>query len=304
MDHGLGDVEASLVIAHQAAPAGKPRERSLDHPAAGQDPEARLVVDTAHDLDDEVKEGVLVHHLGAIIGAIGEEMFEPGPALADGVEDHLGSSGVGYVCGGEIDHQEAAISIDHDVAFAANYLLAGIVAALGAWRWRLDRLAVDNPAGRARLAALLLAIHHQRDVVDSAKQEQPHETAEPPINRLPGWEVLRQHPPAAAGANQIADGIDHLAQIDLSSSARLGWLRKQWLYPRPFLFSQVGRVTLGFLLDFGHAATIPCCPHRQFESRPEPKRNPFSNGLSAARNAGVKPMLPSAPLSPRPVSGV
>lgn len=43
------------------------------------------------DLDDEVEEGGLLHELGAIMGAIGEQVLDRGPALANRIEDHLGT---------------------------------------------------------------------------------------------------------------------------------------------------------------------------------------------------------------------
>lgn len=82
LDHGLRDVETLFVIAHEAAPAHH-RSGSLDDPTAGQNVEALLAFDAAHDFDDEVQEGGFVHELGPVVGAIGEEMLDPRPAFAD-----------------------------------------------------------------------------------------------------------------------------------------------------------------------------------------------------------------------------
>lgn len=57
VDHGFGDVEAGLVVAHEAMPAGHPSEGPFDHPAAWLDLEALLARDLAHDLDGEVPVG-------------------------------------------------------------------------------------------------------------------------------------------------------------------------------------------------------------------------------------------------------
>src|SRR3546814_2098935 len=88
MDHGLGHVNALLVVPHETAPAGHPAESPLDHPPPRQHLEAWLLVDAPDDLDDEVAEGGLVHELGPVVGAIGEQVLDPGPALADRSEEH------------------------------------------------------------------------------------------------------------------------------------------------------------------------------------------------------------------------
>src|SRR6266481_3751684 len=226
VDHGLGDVDPLLVVAHEAAPPGHPTKGALDHPAPWQHLEAWFGVDAADDLDDEVEEGGLVHECCPVIGAIGEQMLDPWPALADCREDRRGASAVGDIGGGEVDHQEAAVGIDDDMPLAADDLLTGVVAARFSRR-RLHRLAVGDAGGRAGLAAGALAVHHQRDVMDGAEQQQPDEAPEPPVDRLPGWKILGQHAPAAARTRHVANGVQNLAQINPGLASALRRSRQQ-----------------------------------------------------------------------------
>jgi len=73
------------------------------------------------------------------------------------------------------------------------------------------------PGARARPAAHLLAVGHQRHIVQGAEQQAPHKAAKPPIDRLPRPEISRQHPPAAARARQVADAF----RISRRSTRRL-----------------------------------------------------------------------------------
>ena len=267
MDHSFGDVDALLVVAHQASPAREPAEGALYHPAPRQRLEARLVVDAANDLDDEVEESGLVHELRPVIGAVREQVLEPRPALADGIEDHLRAGAVGEARRGEIDHQQATVGIHRHMPLASDRLLGGIIAPPRSRRRRLDRLAVDDACTRARFASGPLAVHHQRNVVDGAEQHHPHEAAEPPIDGLPGRKILRQHAPTAARAGHIADGVQHLAQVHIPLAPPLRRLGQQRRNPLPFFIGEIGRITLRLPLDRGHTASRRSCPHGNRESQ-------------------------------------
>jgi hypothetical protein len=98
------NIDALFVIAHEAAPSHHPTEGSFHHPASGKnlealDPSQRLITSMVR---SEV--GGFVHQLSPIINAIGEEMLDPGPALANPIEDRLGSRAVGDLGGRKIDH--------------------------------------------------------------------------------------------------------------------------------------------------------------------------------------------------------
>ena len=254
VDHRLGDVDPFFVVAHQATPARHPSEGSFDHPPSRQDLEALLAVDAPDHLDHEVLVSGFVHERAPVVGAVGEEMLDPWPALADLIEDHLRAGAVGDVGGGQVDHEEPAVGVDRDVALASDDLLAGVVAAsLGAGR--LDALAVDDAGRRARLAPNPFAIDHHRHVVDRLEEEPPHEAAKPPVDGPRGRKILWQHAPPGAGARHVTDGVQNLAKIGRRFASALGRLRQERSHPLPLLIREIGRVALGLLRDIGHPAT-------------------------------------------------
>ena len=97
MDHGLGHVQPGFIVAHEPTPARHPAECAFDHPAPWEHFEAWVLVAAAHDLQHEVTESGFVEQLGAVVGTIGEQVLEPRPALAYGVEDGLCAGTVGDV---------------------------------------------------------------------------------------------------------------------------------------------------------------------------------------------------------------
>jgi hypothetical protein len=162
----LGDVDATLVVAHQTPPSGHPAETSLHNPSARQNCETDLFVGAANDLDGEGQVGRLVHELKSVIGAVCEQMLHPRPALANAIEYGLGAGAVGNVGGRNVDHQQGAIGIHGDMALAADDLLAAVKGSDRAGRRGLHRLAIDYARRRAGLATRRLAVEHQFEIVD------------------------------------------------------------------------------------------------------------------------------------------
>lgn len=155
------------------------------------------MIASAGDLDDEIQIAGLVHELEAIIGSIGEEMLDPGPSLADVVEDGVGARAVRNVCGGEVHHQQPAIGINGDVPLAPGNLLSSVKPARFC-RWRLDRLTVNHLSAQTGLPPLALTIQQQLNVMDRLEQAPARQFEKPAINRLLCPEMDRQHAPATA----------------------------------------------------------------------------------------------------------
>src|SRR5215203_985157 len=129
VDHGLRYITELLVVTHQPPPACHPAERPLDQPAARQHVEALLALQLAHDLDHEVAVDRLAHQLAAVVSSVREQVPEPWPTLANGLDDLLCAFGVLHVGGREVHHQEPPVGVHRHVPLAALHLLRRIIAA-------------------------------------------------------------------------------------------------------------------------------------------------------------------------------
>jgi hypothetical protein len=182
VDHGLGDVNPGLVVAHESALAGHPAEGVLYDPASGQDLKALLAVAAVDELNDKVLRGRSVHQRAPVVGPVGEQVLAPRPSIPDHVQDDLLASQIRDVGRREIDHQRPPVGIDRDGPLKAERILAGVLLA-GFGGWRLGRLVVEDAAARAGISALLLSVDYQGDVAVRGEQVAPHQGQEPRVGQ-------------------------------------------------------------------------------------------------------------------------
>lgn len=87
---------------------------------------AFLLGQLTHDLDHEVPVGGLAHQPTPVVGAVGKQVLEKGPALTHRLDDLLSALGILHIGGCEVDQQQAPVCVDRDVPLAALDLLGGI----------------------------------------------------------------------------------------------------------------------------------------------------------------------------------
>lgn len=225
-----------------------PAEGSFDDPSPRQHQEALLVSYLVDDLESEVLVSSQTDELAAIVGAIGEEVLEPGPALADRLDDELGAGGILDIGGGQVKHQQVSVGVHGDVPLAVFGLLAGVVPTATRRAWRLDRLAVQHARTRTGFAALQFPIYHHQDVMDRPEQKAAQQPAKPPVNRLPRREMGRQKPPSAVRPRQVPQCIEDLAHIHRDLPPALRRRREQRLDVLPLRITLVRRIALALKL--------------------------------------------------------
>ena len=102
-----------------------------------------------------------------------------------------------------------------------------------------DALAVDDPRCWRRLAANLLPSRHEQGGLDRRPDAVLPEAAEIAVHRAPRRELTRQHAPWAAGAEQIQQRVQHLAQQGRPPPPAALGRRQQGLDQREFRVGDV-----------------------------------------------------------------
>src|SRR5271163_515550 len=150
------------------------------------------------------------------------------------------------------------------MAFAPLDLLGRIVTPRPAALGRLDRLTVDHPRRRARVAARRFARLQQQVKIDVLKQAAVSPVVEVALHRRERRKVLGQHPPLTAGPRDGQDCIEHAAQFGRARPAQTLSRRHVRLNQRPFGVGQVACVALSLshilsASDFGPHLVLDDC---------------------------------------------
>ena len=136
---GFGAGDRSLEIFGEAAVSIKPSEGSFDDPSAREQLKSGRVSGAFDDLDGPVAEfGEGLTQIGAVIGAVGEEMAKPGKQLVDGPDDKPGTIAILDISRVHRGTDQQTASIGHNMTLTAFDLLGRIVATRPAALGRLD----------------------------------------------------------------------------------------------------------------------------------------------------------------------
>ena len=130
----------------------------------------------------------------------------------------------------------------------------------------LYRLAVNDRCAGADPASFGLTAPVPQSVMRPLPASIPAPSSKVMESSAPGWQVMRQHPPRAPGAQYIADGVHHLPARVLDGTAAGFGRRQQWFQQLPLPVVQVGRISWSI-----HAPRLrqparssPSCPHASF----------------------------------------
>ena len=219
MDDSGGHIEALFIIAYEPTPVRHPAKGAFDDRAPRKVRGRVLVRQFVDDLHDEVQEGCLVVELAALVGAIGQQMLDLGPAPLERLKHFDGTGRFGDVGRRQTHHGRSAVSINSDVALAPGRSLGRIELVTGSCRG-LDRLGVEDRSGWLERTLLELTAWHPGQVGDHLEENAAGEATEPRIHRLSRGNA---RPTSAtrtpsAPANALAAGSTRVRSDRLGSS--------------------------------------------------------------------------------------
>ena len=239
----LGGQQGGFEVLGEAAVAVEPSQGAFDHPASGQRFETLRAVRAFDDVQGPLPTAFQRRlELGTRIGAVGEDMAQPGEAMADGSEEVGRAVAVLDVGGMNPRPDQKTAGVGEDMTLAALHLLGRVKAPWAAAFRGLHRLAVDDAGGRAGRASIGLARRHQKMVIDARPQAVIAPSSEIAVHGAMGRKALGQQPPWGTAAKDVEDGVDHLPQIRPSRPPQPVRRRHVGGKPAPFRIGQIACV--------------------------------------------------------------
>ena len=247
--HCFARLRQMFIILAQPPRATQPSERSLHHPSASQRNESpfsagphyhRYPVASLVYAKPSIQFAILI--FAVALDRFQARMFFTGHLF----EQQLSSTSIIHVGCGDDDGEQQPHGIDDDMALAAPNLLAAVDPDFLTTARGLDRLTIDGGDPRVRFAVSAATHPHTQRSEDSVPGAIACPGLEIVVHRLPGREIMRQGSPTTAFAVEVANGVDHAANIGFPRPTT----RASFGYPRlddlPLGVRQVRRITSGF----------------------------------------------------------
>ena len=158
----------SLEVFSKAAVAPKPREGTLDDPAARKQDKAFGLIGTLDNLNRPVspRAGHRSSELVTTVAAIGKDMPEPRVFVAQCLGNKWPAVPILNVCRMHDSFNQSSASVGDDMPLAALDAFASIIATRPAAFGGLDALAVNHPRRGAGFPAFLQAVSSNQCEVD------------------------------------------------------------------------------------------------------------------------------------------
>jgi hypothetical protein len=147
------------------------------------------------------------------IAPIGPDPAQPRQLRLRRAQHRLSPGAVTDIGGGHDHHQPQPEGIDQQVAFAPGELLGPVLTALPRLVGHFDTLAIQDRGARRSAApggAAHLAAQRVMDALPGAVARPKPKVV---VDGGPGWQIMGQHAPGAAGARPVQDAVDDLAAL-------------------------------------------------------------------------------------------
>ena len=250
MNHSFRRGYCGLVVAVQPSLHEQPCEGALHDPTMGQDLEALGLAASPDDLQRDLSmplEPLDPPGQGAGVAAVGPDQLHPAEGALQPGEKKAGCVAVLHVGGVDLAEQNQAERIHEDMALAPLLHLPRVVAPRPGVPGAPHALGVDDSGGRGAALAAGQPDPSPQAVVDGLPDPELLELGEEAVAAAPVGHALRDHPPLAAGAQQVEDGVEHAASA-VERRTALGWNPGKHRLDRfPLLVGEVALVE-----DFRH----------------------------------------------------